>query len=59
MEFLRFLYDYHILELLPFAAIILYLSVIKSRAKGRPETRHSDRATSRSSEYYSTEIDEL
>lgn len=59
MEFLRFLHDYHILKILPFIAFMLYLTVAKHRARGRPKTRHSNRVTSRSSEYYSTEIDEL
>lgn len=59
MEFLRFLHENHILKILPFIAFILYLTVIKHRAKGHPTTRHSNRTTSRSSEYYSTERDEL
>ena len=59
MEFLRFLHENHILKILPFIAFILYLTVVKYRAKGRPTTRHSNRLTSRSSEYYSTERDEL
>jgi hypothetical protein len=59
VEFLRFLFDYHILEIVPFALIMLYLSISNRRSKGRQNRSHSNRTTARTSEYYSTEIDEL
>jgi len=61
MEIIGFLIDYHVIEALPFLALILYLSFSKPIAKARQDQdrAHSNRTTSRTSEYYSTEIDEL
>lgn len=59
MEFLRVLYDNLILEILPLVGFALYVAVSKLRPKGTSKVRHSNRVTSRTSEYYSTEIDEL
>ncbi|MEP5730147.1 MAG: hypothetical protein ABJL67_12345 [Sulfitobacter sp.] len=61
-----FLVDYHVIEVLLFVAIAFYFAFSKriadtrrERARQDREKRAYDRSTARTSEYYSTEIDEL
>ncbi|KIN62051.1 hypothetical protein Z946_907 [Sulfitobacter noctilucicola] len=59
MELLAFLHEYHLIQIVPFVGFILYLTIKNNRSKRNGAVRRSNRSTSRTSEYYSTEVDEL
>jgi hypothetical protein len=59
MDIVDFLLENLSVELLSFIGIMLYLFISKRRKAARGTAGRSSRVTSRSSDYYSTEIDEL
>ncbi|MDF3415577.1 MULTISPECIES: hypothetical protein [unclassified Sulfitobacter] len=59
VEIVRFIHENRLVGAVSLAAFILYFFLSSRRGKQRQRAAHSDRLTSRSSEYYSTEIDEL